>query len=117
MNPLLYAFDMEAMCNGKLWDEVVLLAHPDDLLYAVWANVLNGDSYFLDEIFENNAVEDSSDANETLCNWVDQFYTFWGDTIYKIKIGNRGYELATCKFLPPTYDLFVQLRLKDVYND
>jgi hypothetical protein len=114
VNNLLYAFSMEEETSGELWNEVIRLVHPDDLLYAVWAGIINNDDYFLGTIFENIPEEDDDgNANGLMCDWVDLFYTFWEDRMYKIKNSNSEYELATCKFLNHTSDLFVELRRKD----
>lgn len=105
---LIYVFDMEPELSGRLWEDVLPLVDPDDLLYAVWNNFYHNESYYLDTIFENHMEEDSSNANAALCNWIDEFYVFWEPTIYKIKNGSVGYVLSRCHLVPNSTDVYIE---------
>lgn len=112
MDELIYVFEQTEYTHGEQWDAVIQLAHPDDLLYAAWAYLLESDSYHIDVIFENNADDGSSIDNMVIGTWVDQFYMSWVDRIYKIKQTNSAYELESWKITQPHNDIFIKFRLK-----
>lgn len=88
----IYVFEMEDELLDHRWDELIkVVGEASSFLYAIWAYMIDSDSYYLSEIAEIHLSGDYGSAMWfVMSEWADDAFCLWEDRIERFRLEHFG---------------------------